>query len=139
MTATWRPEQLARLPLVLAAVENATIIADRVFPPGADISVGSNSGNDLVIAERFELTAYRLVHGGCRLHLAPPLHVQAIVWHRGEPLELKGYFRDLRKTLEGLPEVLPLASLRFVVSYAHRIALMGRFQLPAGPGESDGA
>jgi hypothetical protein len=118
---------LARLPLMIAAVGKGTVLADQIFPPGATVSVGSNSGNSLVIPERYELTTYTLVTHGHVLKLLPPLHVQAWVWVGNEARELKGHFRDLRKKFPELPDDLPLAGDRFVVSYASGIAFMGRF------------
>ncbi len=120
-------ETLAQRPLVLVALEGSTILADRRFPPGATVSVGSNSRTELPLPPKFELAAYTLLTGGSVLHLAPPLHVQARVWHDGKVVELKGHFRDLRKKHPDLPDVLPLASERFVVSYATGVVFMGRF------------
>src|SRR5689334_1137069 len=107
-----RAGELARLPLVLAALEGDTVLADRRFPPGATVSVGSNSRNDLVIDPRFELTAYTLLSAGSTLHLAPPLFIQTTVWLGDAPVELKGFVRDLRRKHPGLPDAVPLASER---------------------------
>jgi len=120
-------DELRRCPLVLAAVSKGTVMADHTFEPGADISVGSNSGNELVIPEKFELTSYPLIASGHILKLVPPLHVQATVWHDGAPRVLKGFFRELRKQDPGLPDSFALATTTFVVSYASGIAFMGRF------------
>jgi hypothetical protein len=116
--------------LMIAAVSKGTVVADRVFDPGSTVSVGSNSGNGLVIPEKFELTSYTLVSHGNVLKLVPPLHVHASVWVRGEPRTLKGHFRDLRRNDPDLPDSLPLASATFVVSYASGIAFMCRFLEP---------
>lgn len=120
-------QTLAKRALVLVAVEGSTILAERRFPPGATVSVGSNTRNDLPLPPKFELAAYTLLTLGSVLHLAPPLHVQARVWHQGGVVELKGHFRELRRRHPELSHVLPLASERFVVSYATGVALMGRF------------
>jgi hypothetical protein len=121
------PSELARLPLVIAALDRSTVLVDGRFEPGATITVGSNSKNDLVIPEKFELSSYKLISEGSLLHLAPPLHVQATVWLEDRPLDLKGFFRDLRRTHPPLPDIVPLASERFLVSYATGVSLMGRF------------
>lgn len=118
---------LSTMKLTLAALEGETVLAAKTFPPGATVSVGSNSGNDLVIPEKFELTTYTLVTAGPTLHLLPPLFVQATVRVGEEARELKGYFRDLRKKSPELPEALPLLSERFIVRYATGIAFIGRF------------
>lgn len=122
-----QPDVLARRTLTLAALEGEAPIAGNRFPPGATISVGSNSGNDLVIPEKFELTAYTLISRGSLLHLVPPFYVQATVWWGDDAVELKGYFRDLRKRMPDLPAMLPLAGERFIVRYASGISLIGRF------------
>jgi hypothetical protein len=122
-----RAEDLARRPLTLVALEGETLLVSGRFAPGTAVTVGSNSGNALVIPPRFELVSYTLVTAGAVLHLAPPLFVQATVWIGEEPRELKGYFRDLRKRWGDLPNALPLASERFILRYATGIALMGRF------------
>lgn len=121
-------DQLARRPLAIAALEGTRILADAIRPPGAGLSVGSNSGNDLVIPERFELTQYTLVTRGCRLDLAPPLYVQATVWLGAEAFEVQGFVRDLRKAIPDWPDSLPLGGERFVVRYATGVAFVGRFQ-----------
>jgi len=118
---------LAARPLALAALEGSTPLTGKRFAPGATVWVGSNSGNDLVIPERFELTSYKLISEGSVLHVLPPLHVQAWVWLGEEPVELKGYIRELRRTRPDLPERLPLASERFIIRYATGISLIGRF------------
>ncbi|MDQ3262436.1 MAG: hypothetical protein M3Y59_02070 [Myxococcota bacterium] len=119
--------ELAERPLVLAALEGAAPIAGGRFLPGATIWVGSNSKNDLVIPARFELTSYKLLSQGSLLQVAPPLHVQAWVWIGEEPVELKGYIRELKRSRPDLPEALPLASERFIIRYATGISLIGRF------------
>jgi hypothetical protein len=119
--------ELSKRPLVLAALHKGEVISDKGFEPNAEVTVGSNSGNDLVIAERFELTSYKLISNGSVLHVLPPLNVQAWVWWNGEPLELRGFFRDIRKRVEGIASELPLASDRFVVSYSTGVVFMGRF------------
>lgn len=124
-------QELSRRTLVLAALQGATPIAGKRFPPGATVSVGSNSGNGLVIPEKFELTAYTLVSHGSVLHLALPLHVQTTVWLGGEPLEIKGFIRDLKRARPELPDALPLASDRFIIRYASGISFIGRFADPA--------
>ncbi len=127
----WPAAALARCPLVMAALQGESLLLDRRFPPGAAVSVGSNSGNDLIIDPRFELTAYTLLTQGSILHLAPPLFVQARVWWQGTVLQLRGHFRELRKRHPDLPDALPLASERFLIRYASGIALLGRFEVPA--------
>jgi hypothetical protein len=119
--------ELAALPLVLIAVEGSTVLADRRFEPGASVSVGSNSGNDLVLPPRFELTAYTLVTRGSLLHLARPFFVQATGWLGGKAVPLKGYVRELIHTHPELDQPIPLASVRFLVRYGTGLALLGRF------------
>ena len=120
--------ELAALRLVLVALEGSQVLADRRFEPGASVSVGSNSRNDLVIPPKFELTSYRLISEGCRLHLARPLFIQATVWLGEKAVPLKGFVRDLVKQHPELGDSVLLAGERFVVRYATGIALLGRFE-----------
>ena len=120
--------ELAQRPLTLAAMAGEQMLAAKRFPPGATVSVGSNSGNDLVVPEKYELAAFTVITPGPTLHLLPPLHVSATVWHGDDALELKGYFRDLRKQHPGLSDALLLASERFILRYASGIALIARSQ-----------
>jgi hypothetical protein len=124
---TYSSDALAKVPLVVAALSQEEVLADKTFPPGSEVSIGSNSGNTLVIPERFELTTYILIRRGCVLQLAPPLHVRASVWWENEVLTLQGAFRDIRKRHPGISDALPLASQTFLISYATGIAFMGRF------------
>lgn len=126
-TSPLTARQLEKRTLVLAALDGTTPLGGQRLEPGSDVSVGSNSGNDLVIPERFELTTYKLISRGSVLHVVPPFHVQASVWIDGEVRELNGYVRDLRKKHPDFPMELPLASERFIVRYASGIALIGRF------------
>ena len=119
--------ELSRLALVIAALEGSTVLAERRFGPGATVTVGSNSKNALVIDGRFELTSYTLITDGSLLHLAPPLHVQATCWVGEQVMELKGFYRDLRRQHPDLPSLLKLAGERFVVRYATGVAFLGRF------------
>lgn len=126
--ATPRPAaELARLPLVVIALDGSTVLADRRFGPDATVTVGSNSRNDLVIPEKFELTAYDLLSPGPRLHLARPLYVQTTVWIEDTAVPLKGFVRDLIRDHPQLAEPVLLASDRFLVRYSTGIALLGRF------------
>jgi hypothetical protein len=118
---------LAELPLTLVALEGSTVLADRRFPPGASVSVGSNSRNDLVFPERFELPTYRLLTRGSLLHLAKPFYVQTLIWEGELAVPLKGYVRALLRTHPSLAEPVPLASERFLIRYATGLALLGRF------------
>lgn len=120
-------EALAALPLLLVALEGSTVLADRRFPPGASVSVGSNSRNDLVLPPRFELTTFKLISGGAVLNLARPFFVQATVWLGEQAVPLKGYVRELIRSHPGLAEPVPLASERFLIRYATGLALLGRF------------
>lgn len=122
-----QPDVLAKRPLILAALEGEVPIAGKRFEPGASVSVGSNSGNELVIPERFELTSYQLITRGSLLHVAPPFYVQANVWVGEDALEIKGYFRELRRRMADIPDMLPLAGERFIIRYASGISLIGRF------------
>lgn len=112
---------------MLAALDRTTPIAGKRFPPGATIWIGSNSGNDLVLPEKLELTSYKLIARGSVLHLAPPLHVQASVWLEDAPVELKGYVRQLRRMRPTLPMEVSLASAQFVIAYDTGLRLIGRF------------
>jgi hypothetical protein len=103
------------------------VVADRRFPPGASVSVGSNSRNDLVLPERFELTTYRLLTRGALLHLAKPFYVQARIWEGEGAVSLQGYVRTLLRTHPALTEPVLLASERFLIRYATGLALLGRF------------
>jgi hypothetical protein len=118
---------LAALPLALVALDGTTVLADRRFAPGASVSVGSNSGNDLVLPPRFELTSYTLLTRGPLLHLAKPFFVQATVWSGETALPLKGYVRELIRSHPELGQPVPLASERFLIRYARGLALLGRF------------
>lgn len=117
----------AALPLALIALEGTTVLADRRMEPGATVSIGSNSRNDLVIPERFELISYRLISQGCRLYLARPFYVQATVWLGDQAVPLKGFVRDLIREHPQLAEPVPVAGERFLIRYATGIAIMGRF------------
>jgi hypothetical protein len=119
--------ELARLPLVLVALEGMRVLADRRFPPGVSVTVGSNSGCDLVVPAKFELTSYSLISQGSKLHLARPLFVQTSVWLGDAAVPLRGFVRDLVRSHPELLEPVPLASERFLVRYATGIALLGRF------------
>lgn len=123
---------LAKAPLVLAAIGGTTVVADREFPPGANVSVGSNSKNDLVLPEKFELSKLALISGGAQLLVSPPLYIQATVWSGGAAVALSGFWRNLRKEHPELGEKLQLASPRFLVRYG-KLALMGRYRLDESP------
>ncbi len=120
---------LAQAPLVVAALSGTTLLADHHFQPGSTVTVGSNSGNDLVIPERFELTSFTLLTNGNTLKVAAPMYLQTSIWHQGEVLAVQGFVRDLRRKHPTLTLALPLASERFLVRYATGIAFLGRFTL----------
>lgn len=128
---------LGELPLLLVALDGAVPVADKRFAAGADVFIGSNTKNDLVLPHKFELPSYRLLTRGYRLHLAKPFFVQATVWLGGEPVALKGFVRDLIKTHPELAEPVTLASERFLIRYATGMALLGRFGMEFSTDGSD--